>query len=40
VIEIEGDARRESEYYLKVARTVVDLFLNGIKAGAGSTGPS
>jgi AcrR family transcriptional regulator len=32
VIEIEGDARRESEYYLKVARTVVDLFLNGIKA--------
>jgi AcrR family transcriptional regulator len=32
VIEIEGDARRESEYYLKVARTVVDLFLNGIHA--------
>jgi AcrR family transcriptional regulator len=32
VIQIEGGAKQESEYYLKVARTVVDLFLNGIKA--------
>jgi hypothetical protein len=26
---VEGD---ESEYYLKVARTVVDIFLNGLAA--------
>jgi len=36
VIEIEGDAQQESRYYMKVARTVVDLFLNGIKAGEAS----
>ncbi len=34
VIEIEGDAQDEVNYYLKVARTVVDLFLNGIRTGS------
>jgi len=32
VIRIEGDAERE--YYLKVARTIVELFLNGLRARA------
>jgi TetR/AcrR family fatty acid metabolism transcriptional regulator len=30
VIQIEGDAQREKEYFLKVARTLVDVFLNGV----------
>ena len=29
VIEIEGGDQQEAQYFLKVARTVVDLFLNG-----------
>ncbi len=31
VIEIDGGEQQEAQYFLKVARTVVDLFLNGIK---------
>lgn len=31
VIEIHGGEEAESEYYLKVARTVVDIFINGLK---------
>jgi len=30
VMPIEGDAREESEYFLKVARTLVEVFLNGV----------
>jgi TetR/AcrR family fatty acid metabolism transcriptional regulator len=30
VIEIEGGPQQEAQYFLKVARTVVDLFLNGL----------
>jgi TetR/AcrR family fatty acid metabolism transcriptional regulator len=32
VLTIEGDSSAQANYYLKVARTVVDLFLNGIRA--------
>ncbi len=35
VIKIEGGSQQEAQYYLKVARTVVDLFLNGFAAGEG-----
>jgi len=31
VLRVEGDANGESTYYIKVARTVVDLFLNGMR---------
>ncbi len=31
VLRVEGDADDESTYYIKVARTVVDLFLNGMR---------
>ncbi|MCG8587856.1 MAG: TetR/AcrR family transcriptional regulator [Proteobacteria bacterium] len=37
LIQIEGEAREESEYYLKVARTIVDIFLRGLAAGAKGT---
>jgi len=30
VIQVEGDSERERDYHLKVARTVVELFLNGL----------
>ncbi|MCZ6464432.1 MAG: TetR/AcrR family transcriptional regulator [Proteobacteria bacterium] len=30
VIQIEGGESEQNEYYLKVARTVVDIFLNGL----------
>ena len=30
VIRIEGGAQQQNEYYLKVARTVVELFLHGL----------
>jgi len=30
VIQTEGDPERERDYYLKVAHTVVELFLNGL----------
>jgi TetR/AcrR family fatty acid metabolism transcriptional regulator len=33
VIEIHGGDDAESEYYLKVARTVVDIFIHGLEAG-------
>jgi len=32
VIQIEGGEDAEAEYYLKVARTVVEIFLNGLNA--------
>ena len=31
VLHVEGDANDESTYYIKVARTVVDLFMNGMR---------
>jgi TetR/AcrR family fatty acid metabolism transcriptional regulator len=35
LIKIEEKAPSESEYYLKVARTVVDIFLHGLAQGGG-----
>ena len=35
LIKIEEKAPSESEYYLKVARTVVDIFLHGLARGDG-----
>jgi hypothetical protein len=32
VIQIEGGAPVENEYYLQVARTVVDIFLTGLRS--------
>jgi TetR/AcrR family fatty acid metabolism transcriptional regulator len=37
VLHVEGDAGDESKYYLKVAHTVVDLFLNGMRPKEGGT---
>ena len=34
LIKIEEKAPSESEYYLKVARTVVDIFLHGLSGGS------
>ena len=34
LIKIEEKAPSESEYYLKVARTVVDIFLHGLARGS------
>jgi TetR/AcrR family fatty acid metabolism transcriptional regulator len=31
VLRVEGDANDESTYYIKIARTVVDVFLNGMR---------
>ena len=33
LVQVDGAAPVDSEYYLKVARTVVDIFLNGLTAG-------
>lgn len=33
LVRIDGTPDEASEYYLKVARTVVDIFLNGLAAG-------
>ena len=37
VIEIEPGTPQEAQYHLKVARTLVDLFLNGARAVEGSS---
>ena len=33
VIRIEDCVERENEYYVKVARTIVEIFLHGLSAG-------
>ena len=38
VIQIEGGAEHEKEYYLKVARSVVDIFLSGLKVTGSQAG--
>jgi TetR/AcrR family fatty acid metabolism transcriptional regulator len=32
VIHIEGEGSQQSQYYLKIARTLVDLFLHGVES--------
>ena len=33
LVQVDGAAPVDSEYYLNVTRTVVDIFLNGLTAG-------